>query len=254
MSSPPELDLGWEAQADPDALLKPYLGERMTWGRLQRGDLDTVLKRRLRQFGAACVRMVWDLLGTEERSAIQISERFAQRLATLDDLRASAVRIAAAQLSAHDHARAAAGWASAAHYGPTSGILVHYWDAAAAARGVATALALVHTGDAPRRSRGDRHDPFSSAREAARAIQADILRDIFPPPGAVNAIEPNWRTSAVVELAHMMDATGNFTTLSILADALEEAGCTNSVVLNQCRKDGPHLRGNWVVELLLDKQ
>ena len=41
--------------------------------------------------------------------------------------------------------------------------------------------------------------------------------------------------------------------LAILADALEDAGCTNADVLDHCRGAGPHVRGCWVVDLLLGK-
>lgn len=37
------------------------------------------------------------------------------------------------------------------------------------------------------------------------------------------------------------------------ADALEEAGCDNAEVLSHCRGDGPHVRGCWVVDMLLGK-
>jgi hypothetical protein len=45
-----------------------------------------------------------------------------------------------------------------------------------------------------------------------------------------------------------------FDHLPILADALEEAGCTNADILNHLRGPGPHVRGCWVVDLLLDKE
>ena len=42
--------------------------------------------------------------------------------------------------------------------------------------------------------------------------------------------------------------------MAILADALQEAGCDNTDVLNHCRSDGPHVRGCWVVDLVLGKE
>jgi hypothetical protein len=38
-----------------------------------------------------------------------------------------------------------------------------------------------------------------------------------------------------------------------LSDAREEAGCTNADILNHCRQPGEHVRGCWVVDLLLGK-
>lgn len=42
--------------------------------------------------------------------------------------------------------------------------------------------------------------------------------------------------------------------LAILADALEEAGCTDADILSHCRSPGPHVRGCWVVDLILGKK
>ena len=41
--------------------------------------------------------------------------------------------------------------------------------------------------------------------------------------------------------------------MPILADALQDAGCDNDDILNHCRDDGPHVRGCWVVDLVLGK-
>jgi hypothetical protein len=45
-----------------------------------------------------------------------------------------------------------------------------------------------------------------------------------------------------------------FDRLPILADALEDAGCTNADILGHCRGAGPHAKGCWVVDLLLGKE
>jgi predicted DNA-binding WGR domain protein len=41
--------------------------------------------------------------------------------------------------------------------------------------------------------------------------------------------------------------------LAVLADALEEAGCTDAGLLEHLRGPGPHVRGCWAVDLLLGK-
>jgi hypothetical protein len=45
-----------------------------------------------------------------------------------------------------------------------------------------------------------------------------------------------------------------FDRFPILADALEDAGCDNADILNHCRGPGPHVRGCWVIDLLLGKE
>jgi hypothetical protein len=41
--------------------------------------------------------------------------------------------------------------------------------------------------------------------------------------------------------------------LAALAGALADAGCTNAGILGHCRSEGPHVRGCWVVDLVLGK-
>jgi len=45
----------------------------------------------------------------------------------------------------------------------------------------------------------------------------------------------------------------DFDRLPILADALEDAGCDNTDLLNHCRQPGDHVRGCWAVDLVLGK-
>jgi hypothetical protein len=45
----------------------------------------------------------------------------------------------------------------------------------------------------------------------------------------------------------------DFTPMPILADALQDAGCDNAEILAHCRGDSPHIRGCWVVDLVLGK-
>jgi hypothetical protein len=44
-----------------------------------------------------------------------------------------------------------------------------------------------------------------------------------------------------------------FDRMPMLADALMDAGCDSDDLLSHCRSSGPHVRGCWVVDLVLDK-
>jgi hypothetical protein len=94
-------------------------------------------------------------------------------------------------------------------------------------------------------------DEAEETRE--RAVQANLLRDIFGDPFRPVAFDPAWRSEAAVALARAAYEAGNFTLLPILADALEEAGCDHPDVLAHCRGPGPHVRGCWVVDGVLGK-
>jgi hypothetical protein len=51
-----------------------------------------------------------------------------------------------------------------------------------------------------------------------------------------------------------MHDSRDFSAMPILADALQDAGCDNEDILSNCRGDGPHDRGCWVVDLVLGKE
>ncbi len=67
------------------------------------------------------------------------------------------------------------------------------------------------------------------------------------------ACSPDWRTDTVLALARHMSESRDFDAMPILADALQDAGCDSAEVLDHCRGDEPHVRGCWVVDLVLGK-
>jgi hypothetical protein len=86
------------------------------------------------------------------------------------------------------------------------------------------------------------------------AAQADLFRDIFGNPFRPPRPEPGWRTRTVVALAESIYEGRAFDHLPILTDALEEAGCEAADLLSHCRQPGEHVRGCWVLDLLLAKE
>lgn len=94
---------------------------------------------------------------------------------------------------------------------------------------------------------------FSEPLAAESAVQVRLLRDIFGDPFRPVAVDPSWLTSTVVALAGCVYHEEAFDRLPILADALQDAGCDSDDVLDHCRGCGPHVRGCWVVDLLLGK-
>jgi hypothetical protein len=84
--------------------------------------------------------------------------------------------------------------------------------------------------------------------------QARLLLDIFGNPFRPVAVDPSWLTSNVVAFARTSYEGCTFDLLPILADALEEAGCDNAEALAHCRQPGEHVRGCWMVDLLLGKE
>ena len=86
------------------------------------------------------------------------------------------------------------------------------------------------------------------------------MREVFGNPFRPTAIDPAWQGPDVKALAQTayeerslpagtLDPAG----LAVLADALEEAGCSDAEMLTHLRGPGAHPRGCWVLDLLLGK-
>jgi hypothetical protein len=103
-------------------------------------------------------------------------------------------------------------------------------------------------------------DPDTYVREQLAGIQKQFahqcrfLRDIFANPFRPRqSTVASWQAPTVVALARSIYDDRRFTDLPILADALEEAGCTNADILGHLRGPGQHVRGCWAVDLILQK-
>jgi hypothetical protein len=87
--------------------------------------------------------------------------------------------------------------------------------------------------------------------ETCRDTMAAVIRDVFGNPFRRVSFAKGWRTATAVGLARGMYESRDFGAMPILADALEEAGCDDPDVLAHCRSGGRHVRGCWVVDLVL---
>ena len=85
-------------------------------------------------------------------------------------------------------------------------------------------------------------------------VATALARDVFGNQFYRVAFNPGWRTADVVGLARAIDHEGVFDRLPFLADALIDAGCADAAVLAHCRSAGPHVRGCWVVDLVLGRE
>ena len=96
--------------------------------------------------------------------------------------------------------------------------------------------------------------PGSLAADAKHPhLVADLIRECVPNPFRPRPRWAAWRTDTVRALARTMSDARDFSARPILADALQDAGCTNEHVLAHCRADRPHVRGCWVLDAILGK-
>jgi hypothetical protein len=88
--------------------------------------------------------------------------------------------------------------------------------------------------------------------ETARLVP--LLHEIVGNPFRPVTFSPTWRTTTAVQLARQMYEGREFSAMPILADALQDAGCESEDVLTHCRDpQAAHVRGCWVVDLVLGK-
>jgi hypothetical protein len=241
-------EVEWLACNDPDRMLE-FLKDRAR-------------KRKLQLFACACCRRAWHLLPDgRTRQALETAERFTEGLATKDELEAAEVD---AENAADDYYGAAvAVWTTVTAIGASPVSVCHFVTLAAyeAAEALRDASAkspkptIATTWDAVRK-------PAEYAKRTAwdseRKQQADLLRDLFGNPfrpmPTIDSDWPAWNGGTVRRIAQGIYDELAFNRLPILADALEEAGCDNADILAHCRDGGEHVRGCWVVDLLLGKQ
>ena len=98
-------------------------------------------------------------------------------------------------------------------------------------------------------------DEANAVEATEMSVQVRMLRCIFGNPfRPVDAI-PARLTSDVVALARGMYDARDFSAMPVLGDALQGAGCDNPDVLGHCREpNAVHVRGCWVVDLMLGKE
>jgi hypothetical protein len=180
-----------------------------------------VSDRKLRLFAVACSRRVWGLIDALGHAAVDAAESFADGFASPEQMRAARL--------ACQGAGGQAAWYAAATNPATAAR-----NAARSAQAGAKAL-------------------VGSDVEELLA-QAALLRDIFCPMSFHPFhVDPSWLTPNVVKLAQAIYDERTFDRMSDLADALDKVGCNDADLLGHCRGSGPHVRGCWPVDLLLNK-
>lgn len=99
---------------------------------------------------------------------------------------------------------------------------------------------------------------WKSFRQQSDEFHADfatatcsLIRDALLGPERRKPIHPAWLTGPVREMAAAAYEGHRFDSLPVLADAMEEAGCTDQAVLRHCREPGMHARGCWVLDRVL---
>jgi hypothetical protein len=266
----------WLRCSDPTAMLE-FLRDR-----------GKASERKLRLLACACCRDVWDLLPAgSSRETVEAVERaldgqevpgpswetvvpplLTSLTGRYGPLAARYTAYSRPFFAAHHAAHAAAlaaaeEAASAAGSGDQSGATPVRLAGRAGWEAVWNNPANAYTSLSPLRQ-----EAWEAARDAAQvakqAAQAALLRDIAGPllfhEVHIDPVWLAWNDGTVRRLAEaaynerqLPAGTLDVARLAVLADALEEAGCDEAGLLGHLRSEGPHWRGCWALDLLLEK-
>jgi hypothetical protein len=194
---------------------------------------DKASDRKFRLFSSACVRFVWSLSCKPPPSVVSTVEEFADALTTK-----AALKKARLSMRQERHCL------NEAMEGMNQKWL-GYWltEVAASENGFRQVLSeLVRLSS-----------ELSGVIIPEPNAICDLYRDIFGNPFRPVSIESTWLTSTVVQLGEGIYQERAFDRFPILADCLQEAGCESDGILNHLRSRGPHVRGCWVLDLILGK-
>jgi hypothetical protein len=204
----------WLKCTDPGAMFEPLVAAR-----------GTPSGRKLRLFLAACHRRVWNVFSSPDREVLQAIEQYADGLITFAEMDAVYLKASYGDV----HAPADEEW-------EPEGL---WYDALAVSEQV-----------------GD--------MQGEQVAQVAVVRELFGNPFRPVTADPAWRSWDGGALARLAQAAYddrqlpqgalNPTRLAVLADALEDAGCTDAAMLSHLRGPGPHVRGCWAVDLILGKE
>jgi hypothetical protein len=216
--------------------------------------------RKLRLFAVGCCLRIWDLLDEWSRNAVEVAERIAEGRADHYDIRF----VEREWQTVYEAWRS--GRTEPRPYGlQAAGAAACFWPRQA----VSTAQNVMQLAQEAIKAATGQNDtlPPSGRRQQDRLFRdywASLLRCIFgnpfrPSPALPPAVLA-WSDGTVRRIAEgiyeerkMPEGTLDAYRLAILADALLDAGCDDEALMQHCRSDGPHVRGCWALDLILEK-
>jgi hypothetical protein len=193
-------------------------------------------ERKVRLLACACCRRVWDLLpDPHSRLAVEVAERYADSRATLHELG----RVLGPATRVADRASWAAVWAANRKI---SGPIRNVFDAAQWLGRCGAGYAITD---------------WQAELATRTRWQVGLVHEVIGNPFRPRVLEPvclNWGNGLVRHLAEGIYEEKAFERMGVLGDALEDAGCRDDVILDHCRGGGEHVRGYWVLDLILGRE
>lgn len=235
------IEAAWFAYLQPGALIQ-YLEETLP----QLKGREGLRKRRL--FASACCRQVWDALPDERfRIAVEAVDRAADAPELADEIDAWTAILAPLikALGVVDLLSRYPGHPDAARHASEQVHLselipeVSLWNMDRRHAAEATMAAL----------RADWGWLAWMAFGGLKQHHCAILRDLFGNPFRPVQMNPRWFTTIVQALSEQIYQERDFALMPLLGDALQDAGCACTEILDHCTEQ-VHVRGCWLIDLL----
>jgi hypothetical protein len=204
-------------------------------------------ERKRRLFVCACVRRTWPLLADQSRRAVAIGEQFADGLVAdrereLAWMRCLELRFLGVGTPADRAALVACGEGAKLSSEEVIRACAQVSDALLNDASCKAACGLM-TGD-----------DYLELSGSVRGDQEARFHDVVGDPFRLWSFVPDllaWDGGLLPHLARQIYDGRRWGELTVLGDALEDAGCSDEEVLWHCHGPGPHVRGCWVVDRLL---
>ena len=226
-----------------------------------------VSRRRLRLFVCGCCRRIWEMIPDERsRTAVELSERYADGGATKGELSAAQSEAAKALSNAVNtckplEAEAFKGFKNVSD-GERGAAWERYYSSSRRRAAAKAAKAVARSSDRAARMAEEMNQAYNwvayaefightqTVISSRHSVYCDLLRCVFGNPFRPAEFAAECVTPDVVHLADTIYDERAYDRLPVLADALEKAGCKSADVLAHCRGTGPHTRGCWVLDLI----
>ena len=263
----------WEACTDPAIMLEFLRKTRK------------LSQRKGRLFAVACCRRVWHMLADDRsREAVRVGEHLADGAAGEGERRLAERSAGEAQAAAWaEYVREVDDSSDAAYAADDEEIargciLLRAADSAAAAAACLLPSGAAAAGEAARAaseaaewgeraarwSAGEGPGPQADDAFGEKDVQAGLVSCVFGNPfrplSPLAASLLGWSGGLVVLLAEVAYERRSLPSghldparLAVLADALDDADCTDAVLLAHLRSPGPHVRGCVAVDAVLCK-
>jgi hypothetical protein len=265
-----ETEAEWLACTDPTPMLEFLKGKASD--------------RKLRLFGCACCRRIWHLIPTkEEYRCVEVAEQYADKSASDEELELSIresmqpCRIVGSQgklnwkqwmqvwTAASEAVKSFASCSSDFLLGLSAASTNLPIDSVDRTEGSVRSGAIVAASawaiaELLKEGSNGSTERLELLRQEEQRRQTTLLRDIIGNPWRPVSLDPSWLTAAVSNLTAtayedraLPSGQLDPARLAVIADALVDAGCMHFDLLAHCLEPGPHVRGCWVVDLILSK-